>query len=172
MQLRLFPDRNLDTSQTSGSRDLAPPLLRQVRLNFGSGLLMSAHPSHQTSSTFNEGPEKTPFPSQGSQVCSHNLCQPEQLSPSAHLHAECPHKGHFLASYFRVFDVVLCGLPGASYSINSCVSLAFTSILSHPLTPLLTPLLTPFHIPVLTPLSNLFSNLLPHLFSPILSHIL
>jgi hypothetical protein len=69
----LFLDRNLDTSQPSSSRDLAPPLLRlaQARLSFGSCLLRSAHPSRQTSSTFNEGPEKAPFPSQGSQICSH-----------------------------------------------------------------------------------------------------
>jgi len=55
------------------SRDLAPPLLRlaQGRLSFGSCLLRSAHPSHQKSSTFNEVPEKAPFPSQGSQIYSH-----------------------------------------------------------------------------------------------------
>jgi hypothetical protein len=40
----LFPDRNLDTSQPSGTRDPAPPLLRlaQARLSFGSCLLRSA----------------------------------------------------------------------------------------------------------------------------------
>jgi hypothetical protein len=41
----LFLDRNLDTSKPSGSRDLAPPLLRpaQAWFSFGSGLLRSAH---------------------------------------------------------------------------------------------------------------------------------
>lgn len=119
-------DRNLDTSHPTSSRDLAPPLLRlaQARLIFGSGLLRSAYPSHldQTSSTFDEGPEKAPFPSQGSQICSH--CQPElilrQLFPTARLHA----KRHMP-------DVVLCGLPGASYSINGCLPLALTYFLSH-----------------------------------------
>jgi hypothetical protein len=37
---------------------------------------------------------------------------------------------HVLASYFRVFDVILCSLPGASYSINGYLPLAFTSFLS------------------------------------------
>ena len=69
----LFPDRNLDTSEPTSSRDLAPPLLRlvQAQLSFGSCLLRSAYPSHQTSSTFSEGPEQAPSPSQGSQICSH-----------------------------------------------------------------------------------------------------
>jgi len=51
-------------------------------------------------------------------------------------------QGHFLVSYFRVFDVVLCGLPGASYSINGYLPLAFTPFLSHLLTHPLTHLLT------------------------------
>lgn len=34
-------------------------------------LLRSAQPSHQTSSTFDEGTENAPFPSQRSQICSH-----------------------------------------------------------------------------------------------------
>ena len=54
-------------------------------------------------------------------------------------------QGHFLASYFRVFDIILCGLPGVSYSINGCLPLALTSfLLSHPLTPPLTHSLTLF----------------------------
>jgi len=66
----VFHDRNLDTSQPSGTRDPAPPLLRRLRpgstsAQVCSGLLRSAHPSHQKSSTFNEEPEKAPFPSQG-----------------------------------------------------------------------------------------------------------
>lgn len=138
-----FHVRNLDTSQPSSSRDLAPPLLRlaQARLNFGSCLLKSAHPSHQTSSTFNEGPEPPPppFPSQGSQICSHcavTTCASHNSFPDsypARLHANAHMQGHFLASYFRVFDVVLCDLPGASYYINGCLPLAFT-FLSHLLT--------------------------------------
>lgn len=65
----LFPDRNLDTSQHSGQRDPAPPLLSaaQARLSFGSGLLRSTHASHQNWSTFNEETEKAPFPKLGSQ---------------------------------------------------------------------------------------------------------
>jgi hypothetical protein len=78
----LFLGRNLDTSQPSGPHDPAPPLLRaaQAWLSFGSSLLRSAHPSHQKSSTFNEEPEKAPFPSQGSQICSHCTLIPRQLS--------------------------------------------------------------------------------------------
>jgi hypothetical protein len=88
----LLHDRNLDTSHPSCSRDLAPPLLRlaQARLSFGSCLLRSAHPSHQTSSTFNEGPEMAPFPSQGSQSCSHCTFI---ACPVCRLHEKCPHAG-------------------------------------------------------------------------------
>jgi hypothetical protein len=85
----MFLDRNLDTSQPSGTRDPAPPLLRaaQARLNFGSGLLRSAYPSHQKSSTFNEEPEKAPCSSQGSQICSHYILIPRRLlSRSAYLY--------------------------------------------------------------------------------------
>ena len=51
-------------------------------------------------------------------------------------------QGHFLVFYFRVFDVVLCGLPRASYSINGCLPLAFAPFLSHLLPYLLTYLFT------------------------------
>ena len=71
----VFPDRNLDTSQLTAPRDPAPPLLRRLRpgstsAQVCSGLLRSAYPSHQKSSTFNE-PERAPFPSQRSQICFH-----------------------------------------------------------------------------------------------------
>ena len=80
-----------------------------------------------------------PFPSQGSQICSHcavTTCASHNSFPDsypARLHANAHMQGHFLASYFRVFDVVLCDLPGASYYINGCLPLAFT-FLSHLLT--------------------------------------
>jgi hypothetical protein len=46
--LFLFLDRNLDTSQSSASREPAPPLPRttEVWLSFGSSLLRPTHPSH------------------------------------------------------------------------------------------------------------------------------
>ena len=164
----MFPDRNLDTSQPSSSRDLAPPLLRlaQARLSFGSCLLRSAHSSHQTSSTFNEGPEKAPYPSQGSQICSHytfTTCTSQNSFsdsyPRLPVFMQIVHmQGHFLSSYFRVFDVVLCGLPGASYSINGCLLLAFTYFLSHLLTHLLTHPLTHLLTHPLAYLLTLFSS--------------
>jgi hypothetical protein len=68
LEQSLLYHRNLDASQSSGSCDPAPPLLGpvQARLSFGSGLLTlftrSQDPSHQKSSTFNEGPERPPPP--------------------------------------------------------------------------------------------------------------
>jgi len=76
----------------------------------------------------------------------HNLCQPKQLSPSARIHAKCPHAETF-SCVFKVFDVVLCNLPRASYLISGCVPLTFTSFFSHLLT---------HPLPIL-PLSSLFS---------------
>jgi len=60
--------------------------LAQLRLN----LLRSAYLSHQKSSTFNEEPEKAPFPSQGSQICSYCTFIPRELSWSAYLYAWDP----------------------------------------------------------------------------------
>ena len=60
--VRVFPDRNLDTSKLTVSCDPAPPLLRLAQA--GSGLaqlrLRSAHPPHQKLSTFKEGSEGGP----------------------------------------------------------------------------------------------------------------
>ncbi|PMD65239.1 uncharacterized protein K444DRAFT_175032 [Hyaloscypha bicolor E] len=108
------------------------------------------HPS-QISSTFNEGLEKAPFPSQGSQISSTAISQP--MPARTHSQTVIPvylssMQGHFLASYFRVFDVVLCDLPGASYSINDYLPLAFTSFLSYLLSHLLT---YPFTCPLTHP---------------------
>jgi len=127
------------------------------RFSFGSGLPTLFTPrrsqdiSHQKSSTFNEGLEKAPFPSQGSQISSTAISQP--MPARTHSQTVIPvylssMQGHFLASYFRVFDVVLCDLPGVSYSINDYLPLAFTSFLSYLLSHLLT---YPFTCPLTHP---------------------
>ena len=84
------------------------------------------------------GPKRPPFPNLFP-LHFHNLCQPEfiprQLFPSARLHANTNMQGHFLASYFRVFDVVLCGLPWASCSI-----MAVSLLPSHLFSPIFSPI--------------------------------
>ena len=86
----LFLDRNLDTSQLSGSHDPAPLLLTsaQARLNVSSGLLRSAQVVSPKIVNFCRGARKAFFPSQGSQIGSHCTLIPRQSSSrSAYLHA-------------------------------------------------------------------------------------
>ena len=104
------------------------------------------------------GPKRPPFPARDPKSVPTALSLPvparthsQIVIPICRLHEKCPHSGTFSCVYFREFDVVLCGLPGASYSINGCLPLGFTSFL--------------IFFPI-------FSHISSHISSHILSHIL
>ena len=148
----LFPDRNLNTSRLSSSRDLAPPLLRlaQAQLSFGSGLLTHLTRHRQL---LMRGPKRPPFPARDPKSVPTALSQPVPARTySQTVIPVCPSSCKMPC--FKAFDVVLCGLPGAWYYINGCLPLAFTSFLSHLLTHLLAHILAQ----LLTHLLTLFPS--------------
>ena len=96
-------------------------------------------PSHQTFTTFNEGPENAPFPSQGSQICSHctfTTCASQNSSQT--VIPVCP-SSYILPTCSDIFLRITSGIwrQRDSYFVNIflkivsslIISLYFTSIL-------------------------------------------
>lgn len=139
----MFPDRNLDTSQPSSSRDPTATFAQagscpgSASAHVCSGLLTHLTRHRQLLTT---GPKRPPFPAKDPKSVPTALSQPVP----ARTHSQtvipvCPSsmQGHFLASYFRVFDVVL-----HIFSLPSSLPSSHTS--SHSI---LSPILFPFFSP-------------------------
>jgi hypothetical protein len=165
----MFLDRNLDTSQLTVPRDPAPPLLRRLRPGSTSAQVCSGLLTHLTRNRqlLTRSPKGPPFPARGPKSVP-------TVANSQTVILVCLSSCVGPFSALRMFYVVLCVLPRATYSINDQFPLVFTSILTHLLTHLLTYLLTvlPIFSHIFHPSSHTRSHTSPHPYSlPLLSSL-
>jgi hypothetical protein len=161
----LFPHRNVCPSRPyvsgeqcrlcSGSAQVCLPSLLVTHRS------VAKDPSHQKSSTLNEGSVKTALLARNPNLLplgARNLYVPT-LTPL------CPYLGNISTTYCRMFYVSLCVLHRAVYSVNGRFPLAFTSFLSHFLSYLPSKLLSVSPITLLSPQGDLLFPLLLRIFA-------